>query len=110
LDRIEELLWIVVHKEERIMATLSDLQADVAALQSHTTDLSNALKSAMTVMDDLSTQLKVVIAANDPVALQTLHDQLTAVVAQQTADNTALLERVAADTPAAPAAPAAPTE
>lgn len=111
LDRIEALLRAVVFKEDHNMATLKDLQDAVDVLTTHANDLSNAVKNGMTTLDAIATQLKVAIASNDPVVLQALLDKVNAVSAQAAADNTALLDRVAADTtPAAPDAPVAPVD
>lgn len=90
------ILFAILNNQERIMATLADIQAKLAA---ETTAEAKVIALLQTLSDDL----KVAIANNDPVALQAVADQLD----QNTA---ALAAAVAADTPApAPApAPAAP--
>lgn len=73
------------------MATLADLTTAVAAQTSVDT-------AVVTLLDGLTTQLAAAIAANDPVAVQALVDQIAA--------NTATLSAaVTANTPAPAPAP-----
>ena len=91
--------------EVRIMSALSDLQAQVAK----NTD---AEKSAVTLLQGLSDQLKAAVASNDTAALQQLSNQLSesvaplaAAIVASTPVSTPAAEAVAA-TPVADAAPA----
>ena len=54
-----------------IMSALTDLQAAVAAEDT-------VIDSAITLLNGIAAQLKDAIAANDPAALQAVHDKLTA--------------------------------
>jgi len=88
LDRILAALASITTKENTIMATLKDIQDDVA---SETT----VVDSVVTLLESLSAQLTAAIAANDPVALQGIVDNITA-------NKTKLASAVAQNTPAAP--------
>ena len=88
----------IVAMEQRIMATLADIQAAVAA----ETTVEN---SVVALLQTLSADLQAAIAANDPAAMQTVVDTINANAAT-------LAAAVTANTPAAPApvpAPPAPT-
>lgn len=90
-QKLDRILQLLTFKLEKIMATLDQLTADVAADTS-------AVNSAVTLINGLAQQIKD--AGTDPVALKALTDQLEA--------NTASLSAaVVANTPAVPPAPAA---
>lgn len=91
------ILFAILNNQERIMATLADIQAKLAA---ETT----VEASVIALLQTLSADLKAAIAGNDPVALQAVADQIDQ-------NSAALAAAVTANTPAAPApapAPAAP--
>ncbi len=92
LARIEALLRTLTTLETHEMATLDEIQADVAA----NTD---ATASAVALLVALHDQLQAAIAAGDPVALQAIADGLAA-------NTQALAGAVTANTPVAPAPPA----
>lgn len=69
------------------MATLADIQADVA---SETT----VIDSVVTLLNGLSDQLKAAVAANDPAAIQAVVDSIDA-------NKKKLADAVSANTPAA---------
>ncbi len=88
LDRIEALLQNLTALETHEMATLDEIQADVAA----NTDATNSAIALLTALHD---QLTAAIASGDPAALQAVADGIAA--------NTAsLAAAVTANTPAAP--------
>ena len=87
LERIEHAL---LRMENTIMATLKDIQDDVA---SETT----VIASVITLLDGLSQQLKDALAANDPAAIQAVVDAIDA-------NKKTLADAVTANTPAAPPA------
>lgn len=70
------------------MATLADIQAAVAAEQT-------VEESIITLLNQISQQLKDAIAANDPAAMQTVVDQIDA-------NRQRLADAVTANTSAAP--------
>jgi hypothetical protein len=70
------------------MATLADVQASVAAQ-------TTVEASVVTLINGLAQQLKVALAANDPVAVQALVDQISA-------NTKGLSDAVTANTPATP--------
>jgi hypothetical protein len=88
LARIEYKLNLLLTKENKLMATVADIQAAVAAEKT-------VEDSAVTLLQQLTTLLKDAVAANDPVALQAVVDSLTA-------NSAALASAVTANTPAAP--------
>lgn len=84
--RIEQKLDRILNKENRIMADLTQLSADVA----NTTSVE---ESAITLINNIAAQLAA--AASDPAAIQALSDSLNTEAAS-------LAAAVAANTPAAP--------
>ena len=93
LGGIIGLLTHLTQGQVKIMATLADVQAAVAA---ETT----VEAGVITLLQTLSTDLTAAIAANDPVAIQAVVDSINA-------NSTSLSAAVAANTPAA-AAPVVP--
>ena len=89
LDQILNALATLASNQEKLMALIDDLQADVAS----NTD---AIASAVTLLQNLKAALDA--AGTDPVKLQAVKDALE----KNTAD---LAAAVAANTPAAPPAP-----
>jgi hypothetical protein len=94
LTRIEHLLEQLVQLEETEVTQMDDLNTEVA----QNTD---AVQSAITLMNSLSQQLKDAVASNDPAAVQAVIDQLDA-------NTNELAASVAANTPAAPVPPPEP--
>jgi hypothetical protein len=88
LRRIYRLFATVIYNQERIMATLADIQAAVAAEKT-------VEDSVVALLGQISQQLKDAIAANDPAAMQAVVDQIDA-------HTQALSDAVTANTPAAP--------
>ena len=84
---MREILGKILHKLEKIMATLADVTAAVA----RNTDAEDA---ALTYLKDISQKLKDALAANDPAALATLVAQIDANTAKAAA-------AIVQDTPAA---------
>jgi hypothetical protein len=68
---MERLLRQVIRNQERIMATLQDVR-DAVARQT------TVEQSVVTLLGQISQQLKDAIAANDPAALQAVVDQIDA--------------------------------
>jgi hypothetical protein len=93
LTRIESKLNTLIAKEIREMATIDDIKAAVTAEDT-------VVASAVTLLQQLATQLQTAINANDPTALQAVVDDINA-------NAKSLGDAVAANTPAAPA-PAPP--
>lgn len=91
LNRIEAKLDLLLVKEQKLMATIQDVQN---AVTSETT----VVGSVVTLLNQLSAQLQAAIAQNDPAALQAL-------VTSINANATTLANAVTANTPAAPPAP-----
>jgi hypothetical protein len=89
LARIESKLSILIAKEIREMATIDDIKAAVTAADT-------VEASAITLLQQLATQLQTAINANDPAALQAVVDDINA-------NAKSLGDAVAANTPAAPA-------
>ncbi len=85
LDRIEVALSEL---RSTLMATLADLQAEVAAVKT-------VEDSAEALIAGLAQQLKDALASNDPAAIQSIIDGLES-------SKTALAQSVAQNTPAAP--------
>lgn len=82
-------LDIIHRNQEKIMATLADIQTEVTAEGA-------VVDSAMTLLSGLSQQLKDALASNDPAAMQKVIDDIDA-------QKAALAASVAANTPGAPA-------
>lgn len=78
----------------RIMATMADIEAAVAAETA-------VEQSVITLLGQLSAELTAALAANDPAAMQHVVDELNA-------NSAALSAAVAANPPAAPPAPEPP--
>jgi hypothetical protein len=94
--RMSAQLGKVSTTEIRIMASLADIQAAVAAEQT-------VEASVVTLLGQLSADLQAALASNDPTAMQAVVDQLN-----QNAQS--LAAAVTANTPAAPATgPSGPT-
>jgi cell division septation protein DedD len=90
------ILLLTLHRiETRLMSSLSDLQAAVAAQTSVTA-------SAVTLIQGLATEISAAAASNDSAALEQLASQLQSSTAS-------LAAAVSANTPAAGPTPAAPT-
>ena len=85
LDVNHRLLQAAKTEEDRIMATLDDLQADVAAENT-------VIDSAMALLQGLAAALKA--AGTDPAKLAALHNDITT--------KSAALAAAVANTPAAP--------
>ena len=92
LDLILRELGVVLNRQEKQMAALDDLTAQVAA---NTT----VIDSAIVLLEGLKAALDA--AGTDPVKLKALSDSLAA-------EDSKLAAAVAANTPAAPPAPPAP--
>lgn len=88
--KVEDLLQLILHKVNHIMADLTTLTAAVAANRT-------VSDSAVTLLQGLKVALDAAIAADDPVALEALSTDLGA-------QTTALAAAVTANTPVAPAA------
>ena len=82
-------LALIQRNQEKLMATLADIQADVLSEGA-------VIASATALLDGLSQQLKDAVASNDPAAVQ-------AIITGIDANKAALAASVAANTPAAPA-------
>lgn len=90
LDRLLVLVTQLLQKDTKIMATLDDITAAVAAE-------ATVEQSAITLLTSLHDQLAAALASQDPAAIQAVVDQL--------GTNTAALSAaIAANTPAAPTA------
>jgi hypothetical protein len=90
LEFIILMLIRIYNQGVTIMADLTSLTAQVAQNTS-------VEGSALTLIQGIAAQLAAAIAANDPAAIQSLQDQLSA-------SATALAAAIAANTPAAPTA------
>ena len=88
LDAIELTLAELKTQGGRIMATLADIQAAVAAEKT-------VEDSVIALLGQISQQLKDALANNDPAAMQAVVDQIDA-------NAKALSDAVTANTPAAP--------
>lgn len=62
---------IITRKEDKEMATIADLQTEVAAL-------TTVEQSAAALLDGLTAQLKDALSQNDPAAIQKVIDDLDA--------------------------------
>lgn len=91
LERIEQMLGQILKGEGKIMASISDVNAAVAAQ-------TTVEQSVIALLNGISQQLKDAQASGDPAAI----DQ---VVANINANTKALSDAVAANTPAAAPAP-----
>jgi len=87
--KLDQILTALQSLGDKLMATLADIQNDVASE-------STVIDGVVTLLGELSTQLAAAIAANDPAALQ-------AIVTSIDANKAKLAAAVAANTPAAPA-------
>lgn len=85
--KLDGLSQKLAAEEKRLMATLADVQAAVTAEKT-------VEGSVITLLQQLSDQLKAALAANDPAAVQAVVDQITA-------NTKAMADAVAANTPAA---------
>lgn len=94
LRRIDWRLALLLKIEAIEMATLTDIQNDVASE-------STVIASATALLAGLSQQLKDALAANDPAAIQAVIDGIDANKANLSA-------AIAANTPAAPPGNPAP--
>jgi len=90
------------------MATIKDIQANIAGLQADVTAEKNAEDAIVLLLNKLNAndaalqaQLAAAIAASDPVAIQAAMDALTANRAAVQANTAALAAAVLANTPAA---------
>lgn len=90
-DDLRRDLRQLIQKVNAIMATLADVQAAVA-------NLNTVEASVVAMLQTLSDALKAAIASNDPAALQAVVDSINA-------DSTAMAAAVAANTPAATTPP-----
>jgi hypothetical protein len=88
IARIERVVERLHREGHKIMATLADIQAAVAAEKT-------VEDSVITLLGQISQQLKDAIAANDPAAMQAVVDQIDA-------NAKALSDAVTANTPASP--------
>lgn len=94
LDAIDAAIAQLKTQGEQIMATLADITAAVAAEKT-------VEDSVITLLQQLSQMLKDAIAANDPVAMQAVVDQLNA-------NAKTLSDAVVANTPTPPTPAPAP--
>jgi hypothetical protein len=88
IARIERVVNQLHTEGHEIMATLADIQAAVAAEKT-------VEDSVITLLGQISQQLKDAIAANDPAAMQAVVDQIDA-------NAKSLSDAVTANTPASP--------
>jgi ubiquitin-protein ligase len=88
IDQVIDLLHNVIAKENKIMATLTDLQNSVAAQ-------TTVESSIVTLLDGIAQQLRDAQANNDPAAIQAVIDQIDS-------NTKAMSEAVTRNTPAAP--------
>ena len=84
--KLDLVLAALSKMETIIMATLADIQADVA---SETT----VIDSVVTLLSGLHDQLVAALAANDPAALQAVVDSLVQAQGCSTVDNPSLSEQ-----------------
>lgn len=99
---VSALINTVLAKEDAIMATLADIQAALAA---ETNEEGKLIALATSMNDELklvSTQLAAALAANDPVAMQSVVDQLNANTAAVDAELASLAPAPAPDPAPAP--------
>lgn len=96
-DRIDHALRRVMHALEITLNLEEHQMADLSAITAEIAQNTDVVVSAITLLSNLSTQIREL--STDPAALQALADQIDA-------NNSALAEAVAANTPAAPAPPA----
>lgn len=118
-DETTKLLREILAKQETIMATLADIQAQNKALQDAVAAEDKVVNSAVVLINgftgqlsDLQSQLAAAIAANDPTAIQAVSDSMAATVTDVTTNTAALATAVAAGTGAPqtpPTVPVAPT-
>jgi hypothetical protein len=81
---VYRMLAAILSNQEKIMATLADIQAAVAAEKT-------VEDSVVALLGQISQQLKDAIAANDPAAMQAVVDQIdanTAALSKAVTDNT----------------------
>lgn len=88
LDRIERLIHTVIEKENSMAGELDALRQQVA-------NNTAVIESAITLIRGIKAALDAAIASGDPAALTALSSQLGA-------DDAALAEAVAQNTPASP--------
>jgi hypothetical protein len=98
LNRITDALRT---EERRIMATLDDLVADVAAQTTLAGSIQSLVAGVSAKLTDLAAQLAAAIAAGNPAQIQAVHDAITAVNASLQASSDALAAAVPANTPVA---------
>jgi predicted phage tail protein len=108
LDKILEAIKVLQGKEEKEMAELDDLKANVANLIVNVQGLTTVVPSIVAAIKGLTDQQKVLsdelaaaIAANDPAAIKAASDAIAAqnqLVVDQT---NALAAAIVANTPAA---------
>ena len=108
LDKILKALLVLQGKEEKTMAELDDLKANVANLITNVQGLTTVVPSIVAAIKGLTDQQKVLsdelaaaIAANDPAAIKAASDAIAAqnqLVVDQT---NALAAAIVANTPAA---------
>lgn len=108
LDEITELLERLIHKETTMGKELDDVAAAVTADTANEAALTDALVSAMALIDSLSAQLAAGVANQDGPALEALAQQLTTNNAAQQAKVAALLADIAKNTPAPAPTPVTP--
>jgi hypothetical protein len=68
---VYRMLAAILNNQEKMMATLADIQAAVAAEKT-------VEDSVVALLGQISQQLKDAIAANDPAAMQAVVDQIDA--------------------------------
>ena len=96
LERIERILAISYHLEEKIMnANVTQAQA-IAALQAEVASNTTVEQSAIALLQGLNAQLQAALAAQDWGQVKSLSDQLTA-------NDAALAAAISQNTPGAPA-------
>jgi predicted nucleic acid-binding Zn-ribbon protein len=89
--RILDVLTRIEHKLDGIQQLERTQMADLSALQAEVTENNDAVQSAVTLLQNLSQQIRD--AGTDPSAIQALADQLDA-------QTQALAQAVVANTPA----------
>ena len=106
-DDIHRHLKQVLANQEKIMASLADIQASNVALIAAVKAEDDVVDGAVVLINglaksmvDIKAQLAAAIASNDPVAMQAVVDSMTATIGDVNAKKQALADAVAANTPA----------
>lgn len=110
-DSIRELLFLILKKQETVMATLADIQAQNDALTAAVAAEDTVIGSAITLiggfgatLQTLKDELATAIANGlDPAAAQAVVDSMGATIGDINSKKDALAAAVAANTPTTPA-------